>query len=168
MDDKNKQLDQLYNLKAEVARMIGGQFGGYQFTVTRRVPSAGFTAVNSVFELIAEDVLNQYGKGADLKLYVQDFRVKVDGATAWTAAQTLSLEDTKAVADTPVQIAAVASAGLTANAYLERGTANVTLADAYKNNSGLTAGKGLRLRLTSAGPVAAGSDLLVTVSGVIR
>lgn len=168
MDDKNKQLDQLYNLKAEVARMIGGQFGGYQFTLTKRVPSSAFQAADDVFELIAEDVLNQYGKGVDLKLYVQDFRIAVDGATAWTATQTLSLEDTKAVADTPVQLAVVASAGLTANAYLERSTANVTLADAYKKNSGLSAGKGLRLRLTSAGPVAAGSDLILTVNGVIR
>lgn len=165
MNDKNKQLDQQYNMKAEVARMIGGQFGGYPFTFTKRIPSVGFSAVDTAFELLADDVLNQYGAGADLKVYPQDFRLAVDGATAWTAAQTLSLEDTEAP---PVQIATIASAQLTANAALLKDSAGVTLTSAYNKNTGLTKGKGMQLRLTSAGPVAAGSDLLLTISGVIR
>lgn len=166
MNDKNKQLDQQYNMKAEVARMIGGQFGGYPFTFTKRIPSVGFSAVDTAFELLADDVLNQYGKGVDLKVYPQDFRLAVDGATAWTAAQTLSLEDTDETA--PVQIAAIATANLTANAALLKDGAGITLGSAFNKNTGLTKGKGMRLRLTSAGPVAAGSDLILTISGVIR
>ena len=68
----------------------------------------------------------------------------VDGATAWTAAQTLSLEDTDAA---PVQIAAIASAQLTANAALSKNSAGVTLAAAYNKNTGLTKGKGIQMRL---------------------
>jgi hypothetical protein len=165
MNDKNKQLDQQYNMKAEVARLIGGQFGGYPFTFTKRIPSAVFTGVDVAVELLADDVLNQYGAGVDLKVYPQDFRLAVDGATAWTAAQTLSLEDTDAA---PVQIAAIASAQLTANAALSKNSAGVTLAAAYNKNTGLTKGKGIQMRLTSAGPVVAGSDLVLTISGVIR
>lgn len=165
MNDKNKQLDQQYNLKLEVARMIGGQFGGYPFTFTKRIPSSAFQAVEDAVEILADDVLNQYGAGVSLKVYPQDFRLAVDGAVVWTAAQTLSLEDT---ADTPVQIAAIASNSLTANAALLKDGAGITLADAFNKNTGLTAGKGMQVRMTSAGPVAAGSDLLLTISGIIR
>lgn len=167
-DDKNKQLDQFYNMKAEIARMVGGQFGGYQFTITKRIPTIGFDAANAEHEIIADDVLNQYGNGASLRIFVQDFRICVDGATALTGTQTLKLEDNKAVADTPVEIASLDSDELGANAFLMPHSTGVTLAAAFKKNSGLTAGKGLRLRLSSAGPVAAGSDLIVTVNGVIR
>jgi len=165
MDDKNKQLDQQYNMKAEVARIIGGQFGGYQFTFTKRVPATHFTAVDTVFELLADDVLNQYGNGANLKVYPQDLRMAVDGGTAWTGSQTLSIEDTS---DTPVQIASISTSQLTANVALQKTSSGVTLSDAYNKNSGLGYGKGMRMRLTSAGPIVAGSDLLLTISGVIR
>jgi len=166
MSDKNKQLDQYYNLKAEVARLIGGQFGGYPFTFTKRIPFSALAAQDSIYEILSDDVLNQYGQGASLKVYLQSIRAMVDGATAWTAGQTIMIEDNKAIGDSPVAIAQIATNDLTANAKLLE--SDFTLQDAFYKNSGATAGKGIRARLTSAGPVAAGSELVLTVSGVIR
>ena len=90
--------------------------------------------------------------------------VKVNGSTAWTdtTATIVKVQDT---ADTPVVGLTIAKAGLTANALLTIGTANVTVGDAIALGSGFTAAKGIDVVADAV--FAAGDDLEVTVFGYI-
>lgn len=96
--------------------------------------------------------------------FVMGALVKVNGATAWTDA-TATIVKVQDTAGTPVVGLTVAKAGLTANALLTIGTANVTVGDAIALGTGFTAAKGIDVVADAV--FAAGSDLEVTIFGYI-
>lgn len=100
---------------------------------------------------------------AGKKVYITGILVVVSNSTAWTdsSGTGVVIEDT-AGADAVT----IAKAGLTANAVLDIATANITLTDAVKKQTGLGTAKGIQVKADS--DFDAGSDLLVNVFGVIK
>ena len=100
---------------------------------------------------------------AGKKVYITGILVVVSDSTAWTdsSGTGVVIEDT-AGADAVT----IAKAGLTANAVLDITTANITLTDAVKKQTGLGTAKGIQVKADS--DFDAGSDLLVNVFGVIK
>lgn len=96
-------------------------------------------------------------------IVVTGFSVLVDGATAWadTTATKITIQDT---ATSPIAVAEVAKAGLTANAILGPCTTNVTLKSGFSKGK-LTLSKGLVVKPDAE--FASGSDLKVTVWGFL-
>ena len=88
--------------------------------------------------------------------------VKVNGAVAWTddTATKVTVQDTEDVAGLTI-----AKAGLTANAFLTIGTANITVGDPIALGAGFTATKGIEVVADAV--FAAGSDLEVTIVGYV-
>jgi len=84
----------------------------------------------------------------------------VNGATAWATTATVSIKDSATTG-----FFTLAVAGLTGNAELRPGSANVTALAAFKLGTGGTAAKGLVLAGDANGT---GSDLVVTVTGFIK
>lgn len=99
--------------------------------------------------------------GAGKKAYVSKIYFSVDGETAWATTTSVTLQDT---ADTPEVGATVAVAGLIANAMIDEGNTNVTLAAPIADGDGFTTAKGLDIAGDANGT---GSDLIVTVFGCI-
>lgn len=99
--------------------------------------------------------------GVGRAVFVSNMIATVDGATAWADAATLTVEDTDGN-----DFLAIARAALTGNAVVFPSSANVTRGNAFKLGTGGTEGKGLRL-VTDANEET-GSDVVVTVSGMIK
>jgi len=97
--------------------------------------------------------------GVGRKVYITNFIENVNGATVWATTANVFVQDTAAVAAITTAVA-----GLTANATLTIGTANVTLATTVSQGAGLAAGKGIAIAGNANGT---GSNLIVTVSGFI-
>lgn len=128
---------------------LGGRF----FKKTATLTSAA--AATPVHVLTAAEV------GAGKKAYVSKVYFSVDGATAWGTTATVTVQDT---AVSPVVGATVAVAGLTANAMIDEGNTNVTLAAPIADGAGFTTAKGIDIAANANGT---GSNLLVTVFGCI-
>ena len=78
--------------------------------------------------------------GAGKKAYVSKVFLSVDGAVNWGTTATVTLQDT---AGSPVVGLTAAVAGLTANAMIDEGNSNVTLAAPIADGAGFTTAKGL-------------------------
>ena len=128
---------------------LGGRF----FKKTATLTSAA--AATPVHLLTAAEV------GAGKKAYISKMYFSVDGATAWGTTATVTVQDTAA---SPVVGATVAVAGLTANAMIDEGNTNVTLAAPVADGAGFTTAKGIDIAANANGT---GSNLLVTVFGCI-
>jgi len=109
--------------------------------------------------ILLADALVPAGK----KVYITGILVVVNGETAWTdvTATVVTIEDT-AGADAVT----IAKGGLTANAVLDLATADITLSDPIKKQTGLGTAKGIQVKADAV--FGAGSDLLVNVFGVIK
>lgn len=136
-------------LQTQLDAITSGSF----FTTCTITSAAAATPIHCV-----ADALIPAGK----KLYIGNFRAKVNGATGWGTTATCALQDT---AGSPVAFVTWAVAGLTNAAILFPGTANTTYGSAYALGAGGTTAKGLDLACNANGT---GSDLVVTVSGVIK
>lgn len=99
--------------------------------------------------------------GSGRKVYVRNFRAKVDGGTNWATTATVKIQDTNG---TPVDFVTMAVAALTGNAFVGPHTANITAEAAFAKNSGGTAGKGLQIKGDANGT---GSNLVVTVDAIV-
>ncbi len=99
------------------------------------------------------------------KVYVDGFIVNVNGSTAWTddTGTKIVIEDKAA---SPANVCEIAKAQLTGNAVLGMFSTGVTLGAAVKQGTGLTAAKGLQVKADD--DFTAGSDILVTIWGVIK
>jgi len=139
--------------KFEKADIVATELGGRFFKKTATLTSAD--AADPVHLLADEEV------GAGEKVYVSKIYFSVDGATEWETTATVTLQDT---ADTPVVGATADVAGLTANAMIDEGDTNVTLAAPVADGDGFTAAKGLDIAGNDDGT---GSDLIVTVFGCV-
>lgn len=128
---------------------LGGRF----FKKTAKLTSAA--AATPVHLLTDAEV------GAGKKAYVSKVYMSVDGAVNWGTTATVTLQDT---AGSPVVGLTAAVAGLTANAMIDEGDTNVTLAAPIADGAGFTAAKGLDIAGNANGT---GSDLIVTVFGCI-
>lgn len=133
----------------EANAALGGRF----FKKTATLTSAA--AATPVHLLTDAEV------GAGKKVYVSKIYYSVDGETKWATTATVTLQDT---ATSPVVGATVAVAGLTANAMIDEGDTNVTLAEPIADGDGFTTAKGLDIAGNANGT---GSDLIVTVFGCI-
>lgn len=87
--------------------------------------------------------------------YLMGFKAKVDGATNWATTATVKIQSN----DGAVDFITFAVAGMTGNAKLVPGTANVTLEDAFIEELGGVTGKGVKLIGNANGT---GSDFKVT------
>ncbi len=110
--------------------------------------------------VLIPDALVPAGKS----IYVNYLLVTVNGATAWTTAYNVLIEDD---AGTPIVGVTLATANLLANAVLQFGSTGVTPGAAVLGQTGLTAGKGLVV-VGSSASIIAGSPLIVTVGGYIK
>ncbi|HUM85032.1 MAG TPA: hypothetical protein PLN48_14900, partial [Lachnospiraceae bacterium] len=128
---------------------LGGRF----FKKTAKLTSA---AAKTPVHLLTDAEV-----GSGKKAYVSKIYFSVDGETDWATTATVTLQDT---ATSPVVGATVAVAGLTANAMIDEGNTNVTLAAPIADGAGFTAAKGLDIVGNANGT---GSDLIVTVFGCI-
>lgn len=128
---------------------LGGRF----FKKTAKLTSAA--AATPVHLLTDAEV------GAGKKVYASKVFMSVDGAVNWGTTATVTLQDTAA---SPVVGLTAAVAGLTANAMIDEGDTNVTLAAPIADGAGFTAAKGLDIAGNANGT---GSDLIVTVFGCI-
>ncbi len=128
---------------------LGGRF----FKKTAKLTSAA--AATPVHLLTDAEV------GSGKKAYVSKIYFSVDGDVNWATTTKVTLQDT---ASSPVVGATVAVAGLTANAMIDEGNTNVTLAAPIADGAGFTAAKGLDIVGNANGT---GSDLIVTVFGCI-
>jgi len=99
---------------------------------------------------------------AGKKIYLQGYIATVNGATNWATTATVKLQDNNG---TQVDFVTFAVAGMTGNATLVPGSANVTLEPAYTDGTGGTAVKGLQLLGNANGT---GSDFIVSAWGVIK
>lgn len=128
--------------------------GGKPFVATGKISAT--TAGTAVHLLAATAV------GTGKKIIVTGFKATVGGTTAWSGGtgSKLVLQDTNT---SPVAVAEIAAAGLSGNAVLAEGTANVTLKAGIV--TGLTAGKGLDIK--GDNNFEAGSDVTVVVTGYI-
>lgn len=98
--------------------------------------------------------------GDNEKVHVYDFHAKVNGGTVWATIANVKVQDTDAVDFITMLVAA-----LTANAFVGLFTSNITPESALELNSGGTLGKGLQVVANATGT---GSDLVITVSGVVK
>lgn len=115
--------------------------------------AAGGTAVHC---LAAADIPT--GK----KAYLTNWLAKVNGGTLWGTVTSCSIQDSAA---SPVSLVQIPVADLAANAVLGPHSANLVLGSAYSLGTGATLQKGLDIKCNATGT---GSDLVVTVSGVIK
>lgn len=94
------------------------------------------------------------------RFYLQTFVALVNGGTLWATTATVTIQDSAAVAGVTFAVA-----GLTANAILFPGTANITYGSAYSQGTGFTLGKGMQIVGNANGT---GSNLVVTITGIIK
>jgi hypothetical protein len=99
------------------------------------------------------------------KVYITDLLMYVSSTVAWTdsTGTVVTVQDTNSSA---VVAATAAKAQLTSEALLGKLSTGITLGDAIKKGSGLTAAKGIVVVADS--DFDAGSDLYVTVTGYIQ
>ena len=97
--------------------------------------------------------------GTGKKAYVSKIYFSVDGDDKWETTANVTLQDTEAVVGATVGVA-----GLIANAMIDEGDTNVTLAAPIADGAGFTEAKGLDIVGDADGT---GSDLIVTVFGCI-
>ncbi len=137
---------------------LGDQLRNAQrfFSATARIAAA---AAGSAIELLPDSNVHE-----DRRVYILGLFAKVDGATAWSGGSftELYLQDSNG---TPVVFFTAAVAALTANALLVPGVANLTAEDPFALATGGTLNKGLQI--VGDADAGAGSDLVVTVFGMI-
>lgn len=97
---------------------------------------------------------------ASMSAYVTHWHAKVNGATGWGTTTACAIEDTSGN-----DFVTIAVAALTNAAFLVPGTANTTAATRYALSTGGASDKGIQISCDQNGT---GSDLVVTVSGVIK
>jgi hypothetical protein len=132
----------------------GGKASDVPFVRTCTLTSAA--AVTPIHCLAAADV------GAAQKAYVTYWHLKVNGSTAWATTATCTIQDT---AGSPVVFETLAVAAMTANAFVQAATANVTHSAAFSLGTGGTAAKGLDVVCNANGT---GSDAVFTISGFMK
>ena len=130
--------------------------GSYAFGVATLTAAAAGTAVHAISAAQVP---------AGKKFYPLGFLLSVGGTTAWTdtTATVVKIQDTNG---TPVVAATIAKAQLTSQAQLGPLSTGVTLGTAYRTGAGLTAAKGVDV--VGDANFAAGSDITVTVFGIIK
>lgn len=130
---------------------------GFPFVATATITS---TAAGTAVSLKPDTAIP-----AGSKVYVTNFVAKVNGGTAWSGGSNtiVTIQDTNG---TPVVFSTIAVAALTGNAELRPGTSNVTSGAAFYLGTGGTAGCGLVVK--GDANAGAGSDLTVTVSGLVK
>lgn len=133
---------------------IGGAPMEAEFHRNCTITSAA--AATAVHCLAAADV--PAGKSA----YLNTWRGYVNGSTVWATTATCDIQDTNG---SPVSFISIAVAAMTANAFLNDSSANVTKNAAYRIDSGGTAAKGIDIKCNANGT---GSDFVVTIDGVIK
>jgi hypothetical protein len=138
---------------------------GLPQVLTSLLPAVPFhvtAALTSAAAAAGVTVLADTAIPSGKKVYITGFTATVNGATNWATTTTVTLKDS---ASAPVSQFVFACAGLTGNATLQVGSANVTSQAAFLLGSGSTAGKGLVLAGNANGT---GSDLVLTVWGFIK
>lgn len=127
----------------------------------RSIPFGTTVKISAASAATAVTILADASVPAGKKAYVQGITLTVDGSVAWadvTATKLTILSNT-------TELARVAKASLTANAVISTGSAAlVSAAQLYRGLGGETA-KGLKV--IGDANFASGSDVYVTVSGVI-
>jgi hypothetical protein len=107
-------------------------------------------------------ILTDAEVGAGRKAYVSQAFFSVDGGTNWATTANVFLQDTAA---SPVVGITAAVAALTANAMVQIGSTNITLAAPVADGAGFTTAKGLNIAGNANGT---GSNLIVTIFGCIQ
>ena len=150
----------------EKAEIVSSSVSDLQTIVTANAELAGrvfkkTATLTSAAAATPVHLLTDAEVGAGKKAYVSKIFFSVDGGVNWATTATVTLRDTAA---SPVVGATVAVAGLVANAMIDEGNTNVTLAAPVADGAGFTTAKGLDIAGNANGT---GSNLLVTVFGCI-
>jgi hypothetical protein len=128
---------------------------GLQFEVVGTILSS---APTTPVQLLADAVIP-----AGKQVYINYIFVTVNGATAWTTAYNVVIQDSAAVA-----AVTLATAQLAGNAVISTmSQAGVTPGAPVLAQSGLTAGKGIQI-VGSSASIVAGSPLIALVGGYIK
>lgn len=145
------------SVRAALNSMFGDLYGTVPFTVTASLTAAA--AGTPVHVLPAASV------PAGKKAYITEVLLNVNGGTAWTdlTATVVKLQDTAA---SPVVGVTIPKALLLGNALVSLFTATLTLATLILRGTGFTTAKGIDI--VADANFAAGSDIYVTISGVIK
>ncbi|SRR6266487_799604 len=145
------------SFRAALNAMFGDLYATIPFEVTGTLTSAA--AGTAVHVLPAASI------PAGKKAYVTGMLLNVNGATAWTdlTATVLTLQDT---AGTPIVGITIPKAVLLGNALINLFTATLTLATLILRGIGFTTAKGIDI--VADANFAAGSDIYVTLTGVIK
>jgi hypothetical protein len=146
---------QIYDDDTKAFRDLkGADLHEEHFVVTATLTSA---AAATAVSLIADSRVP-----AGRKVYVSDYTATVNGATDWATTANVKIQDTEG---TPVDFVTFTASELDGNEIHKPGTTGDALENAYKLGTGGTAAKGIRVVGNANGT---GSDLVVTVQGVIR
>lgn len=132
----------------------GAYSPGLQFEVQGTILSSAPTTPVIIFA----DSMIPAGKA----VYVNYILVTVNGATAWTTAYNVILQDNAAVA-----AITIATANLLGNVALQIGSTGVTPNAALLAQAGLTVGRGLQI-VGSSASIIAGSPLIWVVGGYVK
>ncbi len=145
------------SVRAALNTMFGDLYAVIPFEVTATLTAAAAgTAVH---------VLAEASVPAGKKAYVTGMLLNVNGATAWTdlTATGLTIQDTNG---TPAVGITIPKALLLGNALLSLFTPTMTLANLILRGTGFTTAKGIDI--VADANFAAGSDIYVTLTGVIK
>lgn len=153
-------------VKYERAEVVSTDVSDLEAIVTANAALAGrvfkkTATLTSAAAATPVHLLTDAEVGAGKKAYVSKIFFSVDGGVNWGTTATVTLQDTAA---SPVVGATVAVAGLVANAMIDEGNTNVTLAAPVADGAGFTTAKGLDIAGNANGT---GSNLIVTVFGCI-
>lgn len=129
------------------------------------VPFTATATLTAAAAATPVDIVATASVPAGKKIYITSMLMAVNGGTAWTdvTATVVTLQDK---AGAPVLALTAAKAQLTANAVLDLVSTGITLAAPVLTGVGLTAAVGLTIK--GDANFAAGSDIVVTVSGFIK
>lgn len=155
MNDKKYLDNPIIDTEVELRRIISD---GIPFTKTVKISA---TAADVAIDILPKSLVEQIGEG--LKVFIDNFRLVVNGSTAWSGGTLtkLTIKDSggKDMID-------VAIAALTGNALLVPGSADVTELDPYLLNEGTDAGEGIQIVGDNA--AGAGDDVYVSITGRIQ
>jgi hypothetical protein len=118
--------------------------------------------ITSAAAVTAVDIIPDAEVPTGFVPFVTDFLGRVNGTTVWATTATVKIQDKNG---TPVDFVTFAVAGMTSQARLVPGSANVTLENAMSLGTGGTSGKGLQVKGDANGT---GSDFVLTVRGFYK
>jgi len=129
------------------------------------VPFTATATLTAAAAATPVDIVATASVPAGKKIYITEMLMAVNGGTAWTdvTATIVTIQDK---AGAPVLALTAAKAQLTANAVLALTSTGITLAAPVITGVGMTAAVGLTIK--GDANFAAGSDIVVTISGFIK